>query len=80
MTRSPASPSAPTTTSAGERVPSADRFEDRSPIDWAPLAEVARGGQAEVDMAVDAATPGFPAWAALGADRAAPSTCAGSPT
>jgi len=52
----------------GRRVPSASRFEDRSPIDWAPLAEVARGGQAEVDMAVDAATAAFPAWAALGAE------------
>jgi acyl-CoA reductase-like NAD-dependent aldehyde dehydrogenase len=52
----------------GRRVPSADRFEDRSPIDWAPLAEVARGGQAEVDMAVEAATAAFPAWAALGAE------------
>jgi acyl-CoA reductase-like NAD-dependent aldehyde dehydrogenase len=51
----------------GRRVPSAGRFEDRSPIDWAPLAEVARGGQAEVDMAVEAATAAFPAWAALGA-------------
>ena len=52
----------------GRRVPSADRFEDRSPIDWTPLAEVARGGQVEVDMAVDAATAAFPAWAALGAE------------
>jgi len=52
----------------GRRVPSADRFEDRSPIDWAPLAEVARGGQAEVDMAVEAATAAFPGWAALGAE------------
>jgi acyl-CoA reductase-like NAD-dependent aldehyde dehydrogenase len=51
----------------GRRVPSEERFEDRSPIDWSLLAEVARGGQAEVDMAVDAATEAFPAWAALGA-------------
>ena len=52
----------------GRRVPSAERFEDHSPIDWAPLAEVARGGQAEVDLAVEAATAAFPGWAALGAE------------
>ncbi len=52
----------------GRRVPSAERFEDRSPIDWAPLAEVARGGEAEAAMAVEAAAAAFPAWAALGAE------------
>jgi betaine-aldehyde dehydrogenase/5-carboxymethyl-2-hydroxymuconic-semialdehyde dehydrogenase len=52
----------------GRRVPSTDRFEDHSPIDWAPLAEISRGDQAEVDMAVEAATAAFPGWAALGAD------------
>jgi acyl-CoA reductase-like NAD-dependent aldehyde dehydrogenase len=50
----------------GRRVPSDERFEDRSPIDWSPLAEVARGGEAEVAMAVEAAQKAFPAWAALG--------------
>jgi acyl-CoA reductase-like NAD-dependent aldehyde dehydrogenase len=52
----------------GRRIPSEERFEDRSPIDWSLLAEVARGGPAEVDMAVEAARTAFPAWAALGAE------------
>jgi betaine-aldehyde dehydrogenase/5-carboxymethyl-2-hydroxymuconic-semialdehyde dehydrogenase len=52
----------------GRRVPSDERFEDRSPIDWSVLAEVARGGPDEVDMAVAAARAAFPRWAALGAD------------
>ena len=64
----------------GRRVPSADRFEDHSPIDWAPLAEVARGGQAEVDMAVAAADGGLPGVGSARRRRAAPSTCAGWPT
>ena len=52
----------------GERVDSADTFEVRSPIDWDgwKLADVARGGAAEVDAAVAAARRAFPAWAALG--------------
>ncbi|UGS39088.1 aldehyde dehydrogenase family protein [Capillimicrobium parvum] len=52
----------------GHRVASADTFEVRSPIDWADwkLADVARGGAAEVDAAVAAARRAFPAWAALG--------------
>ncbi len=41
-------------------------FTDLSPIDESPLAEVARGGPAEVDAAVRAAREAFPAWAALG--------------
>jgi acyl-CoA reductase-like NAD-dependent aldehyde dehydrogenase len=57
----------------GRRVPSADArtFEVRSPIDWEglKLADVAAGGPAEVDAAVDAARRAFPAWAALGAGR-----------
>ena len=51
----------------GRRVPSEERFEDRSPIDSSLLAEVARGGPAAVAMAVEAAQAAFPAWAALGA-------------
>jgi acyl-CoA reductase-like NAD-dependent aldehyde dehydrogenase len=51
----------------GRRVPSDEQFEDRSPIDWSVLAEVARGGKDEVDMAVEAAREAFPGWAALGA-------------
>jgi betaine-aldehyde dehydrogenase/5-carboxymethyl-2-hydroxymuconic-semialdehyde dehydrogenase len=51
----------------GGRVPSDERFEDRSPIDETVLAEVARGGEHEVALAVEAAAAAFPAWAALGA-------------
>ena len=52
----------------GRRVASETTFEVRSPIDWDnwKLAEVANGGQAEVDAAVAAARRAFPAWAALG--------------
>jgi acyl-CoA reductase-like NAD-dependent aldehyde dehydrogenase len=52
----------------GQRVPSAERFEVRSPIDWEgwKLAEVSRGGRDEVDAAVAAARHAFPRWAALG--------------
>ncbi len=56
----------------GERVGSERTFEDRSPIDGQVIATVARGGAAEVDLAVRAAAAAFPAWAALGpAGRAA---------
>jgi acyl-CoA reductase-like NAD-dependent aldehyde dehydrogenase len=50
----------------GERVASAATFTDSSPIDAEPVAEVARGGAAEADLAVSAAKDAFPAWAALG--------------
>ena len=50
----------------GERVCSAQTFTDLSPIDEQPLAEIARGGQREADLAVAAATEAAPAWAALG--------------
>jgi 5-carboxymethyl-2-hydroxymuconic-semialdehyde dehydrogenase len=56
----------------GMRVPSAERFADHSPIDGTLLAEVARGGQREVDLAVGAAAAAFPEWAALGAAGRAP--------
>jgi acyl-CoA reductase-like NAD-dependent aldehyde dehydrogenase len=54
----------------GRRVSSEDTFEVRSPIDWDgwKLADMARGGAAEVDAAVAAARRAFPAWAALGAE------------
>jgi betaine-aldehyde dehydrogenase/5-carboxymethyl-2-hydroxymuconic-semialdehyde dehydrogenase len=56
----------------GERVSSRDRLESISPIDGSVLAEVARAGEREVDLAVRAAGEAFPAWAALGpAGRAA---------
>jgi len=48
----------------GQRVESAASFTDISPIDETPLAEVARGGQTEVDAAVGAAAAAFPAWSA----------------
>ena len=50
----------------GERVASAETFADLSPIDERPLAEVARGGQREADLAVAAATRAAPGWGALG--------------
>ena len=50
----------------GERVGSAETFTDLSPIDEQPLAEVARGGRREADLAVEAATAAAPGWGALG--------------
>ena len=52
----------------GERVASARTFVDLSPIDAEPIADVARGGEREADLAVAAATEAFPDWAALGPD------------
>ncbi|MGH8979464.1 MAG: aldehyde dehydrogenase [Acidimicrobiales bacterium] len=46
----------------GERVPSAARFADVSPIDEHVLGEVARGGEAEARLAVDAALDAFEKW------------------
>jgi 5-carboxymethyl-2-hydroxymuconic-semialdehyde dehydrogenase len=51
----------------GERVASAATFTDLSPIDAEPLAEIARGGEREAELAVAAAGEAFPGWAALGA-------------
>jgi betaine-aldehyde dehydrogenase/5-carboxymethyl-2-hydroxymuconic-semialdehyde dehydrogenase len=51
----------------GRRVPSAQTFEDRSPLNWSLLAEVSRGDAETADLAVGAAVEAFPAWAALGA-------------
>jgi acyl-CoA reductase-like NAD-dependent aldehyde dehydrogenase len=56
----------------GRRVPSSARFADHSPIDWAPLADVARGGAPEAALALETATEAFPAWAALGPAGRAP--------
>jgi acyl-CoA reductase-like NAD-dependent aldehyde dehydrogenase len=50
----------------GKRVLSDERFEDRSPIDEQVLAEVARGREREVGLAVEAAVAAFPSWAAFG--------------
>ena len=50
----------------GERVGSVETFANQSPIDGSALGDIARGGAAEVDLAVAAARDAFPAWAALG--------------
>ncbi|MGI8973215.1 MAG: aldehyde dehydrogenase [Gaiella sp.] len=55
----------------GERVASETTFTDRSPLDAQPIAEVARGGDREAELAVAAATEAFPGWAALGVHRRA---------
>jgi aminomuconate-semialdehyde/2-hydroxymuconate-6-semialdehyde dehydrogenase len=47
----------------GERVSSTSTFADISPIDEEPIAEVARGGTDEVDLAVAAARRGADGWA-----------------
>jgi aminomuconate-semialdehyde/2-hydroxymuconate-6-semialdehyde dehydrogenase len=46
----------------GERVGSDATFTDVSPIDEAPIADVARGGEVEADRAVEAAKHGFETW------------------
>jgi len=46
----------------GERVASTETFPDASPIDERVIAEVARGGPAEVDAAVRAAREAFADW------------------
>ncbi len=51
----------------GERVGSDATFTDISPITGEPIAEVARAGEREAALAVEAAELAFPAWAALGA-------------
>jgi betaine-aldehyde dehydrogenase/5-carboxymethyl-2-hydroxymuconic-semialdehyde dehydrogenase len=50
----------------GERVGSDRTFATISPIDESVLAEVARAGEREADLAVRAAHDAFPEWAALG--------------
>ena len=56
----------------GRRVPSRTTFTDLSPIDEQPLAEMARGGEAEVTAAVRAAGQAFAGWSATPPqDRAA---------
>jgi 5-carboxymethyl-2-hydroxymuconic-semialdehyde dehydrogenase len=47
----------------GAAVPSRDYFETVNPATQEVLAEVARGGEREVDAAVAAAKAAFPAWA-----------------
>ncbi|KQV75220.1 betaine-aldehyde dehydrogenase [Aeromicrobium sp. Root344] len=49
----------------GERVASAETFEDVSPIDETVLAHVHSGGPGEIDRAVTAARSAFAAWASM---------------
>lgn len=56
----------------GERVSSAARFADHSPVDGSHLGDVAAGGKAEIDAAVGAARKAFPAWAKLGPEGRLP--------
>jgi 5-carboxymethyl-2-hydroxymuconic-semialdehyde dehydrogenase len=51
----------------GKSVESSSYFETVDPATQAVLAEVASGGQAEVDATVDAAKAAFPKWAGLAA-------------
>jgi 5-carboxymethyl-2-hydroxymuconic-semialdehyde dehydrogenase len=54
----------------GEAVPALDgsTFEIISPVDLKPLARVAHGKAADIDIAAKAAKAAFPAWAAMAGD------------
>jgi acyl-CoA reductase-like NAD-dependent aldehyde dehydrogenase len=65
----------------GKRVASTERFEDRTPIDEQVIAEVARGGEAEVELAVEAAARAFSStrtWIASPRSNASTSPCSGA--
>ena len=47
----------------GRQVDSKDRFVTYNPATGEAIAEVAAGGQAEIDAAVAAAAEAFPKWA-----------------
>ncbi|MEM9850595.1 MAG: 5-carboxymethyl-2-hydroxymuconate semialdehyde dehydrogenase [Pseudomonadota bacterium] len=49
----------------GKPVTGATTFESITPVDLSPLAQIARGGPAEVDAAANAARDAFPAWSAM---------------
>lgn len=55
----------------GKRVASAERFTSISPIDEAPIAELASAGAAEIDQAVEAAAGAFKSWAKTGREERA---------
>ena len=55
----------------GQKVPSSDYFETINPATQEVLAEVASGGEAEVNAAVAAAKAAFPKWAATPATERA---------
>ncbi len=66
------STSTPGTGSAASASRAPPRFEDVSPLDGTVIAQVSRGGQAEVDAAVAAAKAAFPGWSRTApAERAA---------
>jgi aminomuconate-semialdehyde/2-hydroxymuconate-6-semialdehyde dehydrogenase len=50
----------------GQRVASAETFDNFSPIDGALLAKISKGGQREADLAVEAARKAFPEWSKMG--------------
>jgi len=51
-----------------QRVDSASTFEDRSPLDWnLKLADIARGGATEANLAISAAVDAFGLWSSLSA-------------
>lgn len=56
----------------GERVASAERFDDLSPITGEVIARVSAGGAEEAAAAVSAARNAFDAWAALGPEGRRP--------
>ena len=56
---------------AGQRVAGTDYFETVNPATQEVLAEVASGGEAEVNAAVAAAKEAFPKWAGLPAPERA---------
>jgi acyl-CoA reductase-like NAD-dependent aldehyde dehydrogenase len=56
----------------GRRLSSESTFTDLSPVTGEPIAEVARGGPLEADLAIAAASDAFPEWAALGPIGRAP--------
>jgi 5-carboxymethyl-2-hydroxymuconic-semialdehyde dehydrogenase len=55
----------------GEAVPARDHatFETISPVDLQPLAEVAHGKAADIDLAAKAAKKAFPEWAAVSGEK-----------
>ncbi len=56
-----------------------DRFDSISPIDEQPIANVAAGGEAEVDQAVDAAAKAFQSWQKAEPRTSAPPISTASP-
>ena len=64
----------------GRPVEGRDYFETVNPATQEVLAEVARGGAAEVQAAVAAAKAAFPKWAGLARGRARPADATSSAT